>query len=196
MNAKKWFTLAAAGLVVSGAATVGTLDTSAQADGPGISVVRSELSKAGGNAVATCPSGSKAIGGGYQGAGKFNNPGTVSETIADIVAANGPTSDGTGWVARFQKGRVAASALCKSGVSTQVVRSELSTAGGAAVATCPSGSKAIGGGYQGLGKFNNPGTVSETIADIVAANGPTSDGTGWVARLQKGRVAASVLCAS
>ncbi|MET9622272.1 hypothetical protein ABZZ37_16075 [Streptomyces sp. NPDC006464] len=196
MNAKKWFTLTAAGLVLSGAATAGALATNAQAVDPGITVVKSSTSTAGETVIATCPSGSKVIGGGYQGAAVFNNPGTVSSATADLVEANTPTSDGTGWVARFAEGRVIATAICETGASTQVVKSGASKAGETAIATCPSGSKVIGGGYQGAAVFSNPGTVSERIDDIVEANTPTMAGTGWGARFANGRVIATAICSA
>ncbi|MEU8520931.1 hypothetical protein [Streptomyces sp. NPDC048577] len=183
---KNWLTWTAVGLVLGGAAAVGA--TTVQAAAPAITVVRSAESAPGGNAIATCPSGSKVIGGGYQGAGVFANGGTVY----DMVEANTPSSDGNGWGARFHSGRVIATAICKSGASVTVARSAESAPGGNAIATCPSGSKVIGGGYQGAGVFANGGTAY----DMVEANTPSSDGNGWGARFHSGRVIATAICST
>ncbi|WP_127469697.1 hypothetical protein [Streptomyces sp. B27] len=192
---KNWLTWTAVGLVLGGVAAVGATTTvqaaapavgatTVQAAAPAITVVRSAESEPGGNAIATCPSGSKVIGGGYQGRGAFANGGTVY----DMVEASTPTSNG--WGARFHTGRVIAAAICQSGASVTVVRSAESEPGGNAIATCPSGSKVIGGGYQGRGAFANGGTAY----DMVEASTPTSN--GWGARFHTGRVIAAAICST
>ncbi|MFG2310927.1 hypothetical protein ACGFS9_19975 [Streptomyces sp. NPDC048566] len=183
---KNWLIWSTAGLVLGGAATVGA--TTVQAAAPAITVVRSAESSPGGNAIATCPSGSMVIGGGYQGNGVFANGGTVY----DMVEANTPTGDGNGWGARFHSGRAIATAICKSGASVTVAKSAQSAAGENAIATCPSGSKVIGGGYQGNGVFANGGTAY----DMVEANTPTGDGNGWGARFHSGRAIAAAICST
>ncbi|MFD4025392.1 hypothetical protein ACFWRV_18015 [Streptomyces sp. NPDC058576] len=176
----------AVGLVLSGVAAVGA--THVQAAAPDVTVVRSALSEPGGNAIARCPSGSKVIGGGYQGYGVFANGGTAY----DMVEANSPTGDAVGWVARFHEGRVAATAICKVGASVTVASSAGSEPGENAIARCPSDSKVIGGGYQGNGVFASGGTVY----DMVEASSPISDAAGWVARFHEGRVAATAICST
>ncbi|WP_018657392.1 hypothetical protein [Actinomadura flavalba] len=184
MDKKNRLILATAGLVLGGAAAVGA--TTAQAADAKVTVVKSALSAPGENAIARCPSGSKVVGGGYQGEGAFANGGTVY----DMVEANTPTGDGTGWGARFHTGRVIAHARCESGASITVAKSPLSEPGENAIARCPSGSNAIGGGYQGEGAFANGGTAY----DMVEANVPTGDASGWGARFHTGRVLAHALC--
>lgn len=118
---KNWLTWTAVGLVLGGAAAVGATTTvqaaapavgatTVQAAAPAITVVRSAESELGGNAIATCPPGSKVIGGGYQGSGVFANGGTAYDT----VEANTATGDGNGWGARFHSGRVIAAAICST----------------------------------------------------------------------------------
>ncbi|AZS83291.1 hypothetical protein ELQ87_02510 [Streptomyces griseoviridis] len=185
MNTKNRLIWTAAGLVLGGvAASAATVHAAA----PDITVVKSAISAPGGEAVAKCPSGSKVIGGGYQGNGAFANGGTVY----DMVEANTPTSDGQRWGAKFHSGRVVAYAICKPGAPIMVVKSATSAPGGEAVAKCPSGSKVIGGGYQGNGAFANGGTAY----DMVEANTPTSDGQRWGAKFHSGRVVAYAICST
>ncbi|MER7128207.1 hypothetical protein [Streptosporangium saharense] len=108
MNTKNRLVWTTAGLVLGGVVAVSA--TPAQAADPGITVVKSAQSEPGKNAIASCPSGSKVIGGGYQGNGVFANGGTVY----DMVEASTPTGDATGWGARFHSGRVIAHAICST----------------------------------------------------------------------------------
>ncbi|MEU5491819.1 hypothetical protein AB0G98_29315 [Streptomyces sp. NPDC020196] len=139
--------------------------------------------------VATCPAGLKAVTGGYASAAfSYANGGT----IYDAVRASAPTPDGGGWFAQQLKGKVQARALCVS--QDQAPTLTIGPVSGNAevsVATCPSGMKALNGGFFSSSFHHANGG---TIYDAVTSNAPTKDGTGWFTSQLKGKVQARALC--
>ncbi|MGW1123847.1 hypothetical protein [Streptomyces sp. NPDC002526] len=157
---------------------------------PAPQLVLGPLSEEGEPSVATCPSGTKPVNGGFV-SEDFRY--AVGGSIYDAITANAPTGDGKGWGAMQLKGRVQARALCApQDQAPQVVVGPVSEEGEPSVATCPSGTKPVNGGYVST-DFRR--AYGGTIYDAITANAPTGDGKGWGAMQLKGRVQARALCA-
>ncbi|MFY1678809.1 MULTISPECIES: hypothetical protein [unclassified Streptomyces] len=140
---------------------------------------------------ATCPTGTRVVGGGY-GVQTFVH--ARGGTLYDSLTANGPVSQSNAWRARMlhEQGRVIALAVC----APQELGHQI-TAGASArdsQATCPAGTRVAGGGYgvQWFARANGG-----EIYDYPTVDGPTSNATGWRARMlhEQGRVIALAVCA-
>lgn len=171
-------------------------------------VVSAESTGGQGTVTASCPVGKRVVGGGYEvTAERYDAFGNV---ITDITG-NAPTADGTGWTISVRHGRVRAHARCAT-TSTgdpRVVVSEKSPGrqkhswsvryefwvpgSGTVTASCPAGTRVVGGGYQETEVETNG--FGHVITKIIA-NAPAVDGTGWTVRVSKGQVRAYALCAT
>jgi Ca2+-binding RTX toxin-like protein len=141
-------------------------------------------------AGATCPSGSRTMGGGV---------GTTSNSPSDTLGASGPLDETgltanttTGDIARSWGGYVSSSpqadfkifAICSQSSDAAIAADSFSLAPNQGLfvgATCPSGSRALGGGI---------GTTSNSPTDYIEASGPL-DETGTTASTTTGDVARS-----
>ncbi|MFG3379385.1 hypothetical protein [Streptomyces sp. NPDC047999] len=153
------------------------------------SVVVSDPSGDAQAARATCPSGRRVVGGGF-----FSNVFHYANggTMYDAVLANSPSRAGDAWVAQQMKGKVQAVALCvPADEAPGVVVSDPSGDAQAVKATCPSGSRVVGGGH-----FSNTFHRANggNIYDYVRTSSPSGSGDGWVAQQVKGKVQAIALC--
>ena len=139
---------------------------------------------------ATCPSGSRALGGGI---------GTTSNSPDDALEASGPLDETgptanttTGDIARSWGGYVSSGpqadfkifAICSQSSDATLAANSFSLDPGQGMfvgATCPSGSRALGGGI---------GTTSNSPPDTIEASGPL-DETGTTANTTTGDIARS-----
>ncbi|MFF2173140.1 hypothetical protein, partial [[Kitasatospora] papulosa] len=139
--------------------------------------------------VATCPSGMKALNGGFFSSSFHHANGG---TIYDAVTSSAPTKDGTGWFTSQLKGKVQSFALCVSQDQAPTLAiGPISENSEVSVATCPSGMKALNGGFASA-DFSH--AYGGEIYDAVTSNAPTQDGTGWFTSQLKGKVQARALC--
>ncbi|MFI0425283.1 hypothetical protein [Spongiactinospora sp. 9N601] len=152
-------------------------------------VVVGPLSQAGQESVAKCPSGTAVLSGGYH-ADSFSRSGGGDPF--DGVRTDAPLSDGSGWAARLASGRTYARAVCvPNAEAPRVASGPVSGYKATSTATCPSGTRAVGGGYNSHGWFKDGYGESQ---DAVIASAPTANGTGWYAIQFEGRVEARALC--
>jgi hypothetical protein len=154
-------------------------------------VVEGPVSGPGGDAYATCPSGTQLAGGGYNSVTFARNG---FGDAADALAANTPsTTQPNTWGARLLKGTLKAYAMCVTSSSTPpvVVAGPVSDPGGTSRATCPSGTVLAGAGYVATPVQNNLGAnVDSEILSAPSTTVPNS----WTFRWLRGTVQARVLC--
>ncbi|AWK10713.1 hypothetical protein DDQ41_19430 [Streptomyces spongiicola] len=140
---------------------------------------------------ATCPTGTRVVGGGYgiQSFARANGG-----TIYDYATANGPVATDNSWRARMHQGnsRITATAVCAP--ESMGHRIATGPSAGQSDATCPTGTRVIGGGY-GIQTFVH--ARGGTLYDSLTANGPVATDNSWRARMlhDSGRVIALAVCA-
>ncbi|MFB7216341.1 hypothetical protein [Streptomyces sp. NPDC056255] len=134
--------------------------------------------------VAVCPEGMRVLSGGFR---------AVTWGDTDAVIVNAPMGDGRGWAAAQMLGRLRARAVCvPEDQAPQVAAGPASAAGGDSEAHCPTGTKAIGGGYVTHGWSES--SIGGHNMDAVKISAPTKNGNGWWASQQRGYIEARVLC--
>ncbi|MFF0630758.1 hypothetical protein [Streptomyces sp. NPDC004296] len=157
--------------------------TTAKAPVTGVKVVEGPVADGKHPSVAVCPEGMRVLNGGFR---------SVTWGETDAVIASAPMGDGRGWAAAEMLGKLRARAVCvPEDQAPQVAVGPRSGAGGDSEAHCPTGTKAIGGGYVTHGWSETHGGHN---ADAVTLSAPTKNGNGWWAKQQRGYIEARVLC--
>jgi len=147
-----------------------------------------------GDATATCPDGRRVVGGGVAPTDSSKSHGQVEVVQSGPVDATGrPANTETGDVARswlasvFTPGEYRVFAICSATSDATVVAAPVSPNGPGSlvpgIATCPAGTRAVGGGVGATGPIDR-----ETFN--VSLSGPVDD-TGDTARTESGDVARS-----